>query len=85
MILYFSRNTGSFSDTILKKNGQNRVEIIGILLRDTSVVSTKKITDTRDRQIDRQIEREREREREREEKKSNIIFTKPEDDWVKGN
>ena len=75
MILYFSRNTGSFSDTILKKNGQNRVEIIGILLRDTSVVSTKKITDTRDRQI----------EREREEKKSNIIFTKPEDDWVKGN
>ena len=75
MILYFSRNTGSFSDAILKKNGQNRVEIIGILLRDTSVVSTKKITDTRDRQI----------EREREEKKSNIIFTKPEDDWVKGN
>ena len=49
MILHFSRNTGSFSDTILKKNGQNRVEIIGILLRDTSVVSTKKITDTRDR------------------------------------
>lgn len=71
MILYFSRNTGRFSDTILKKNGQNRVEIIGILLRDTNVVSTK--TDTRGR------------EREREGKKSYIILTKPEDDWVKGN
>lgn len=52
MILYFSRNTGSFSDTILKKNGQNRVEIIGILLRDTSVVSTK--TDTRGRERERE-------------------------------
>lgn len=52
MILYFSRNTGSFSDTILKKNGQNRVEIIGILLRDTNVVSTK--TDTRGRERERE-------------------------------